>query len=123
MATSAVNIASNALVLIGDSPISALNESPVANALYDQSYKSLLSIHRWRFATKKAQLAQLATAPQNEFSYQYQLPADLIYLIKPLNRQDYEIYGDKFYTNSSSVDIDYIFHVDAITKIERQETQ
>ncbi len=114
MATSAVNLASNALVLIGDSPISALTESIPANALYEQSYLSLLSIHRWRFATKKAQLARLVAAPQNEYSYQYQLPADLVYLIRPVgnNSQDYEVYEDKLYSNDATMYVDYIFRVD-----------
>lgn len=114
MATSAVNIASNALVLIGDSPISALTDNRVANALYEQSYLSLLSIHRWRFATKKVQLARLAAAPENEFTYQFQLPADLVYLIRTSRDTDYdyEIYEDKLYSNSAIVSIDYIFRVD-----------
>jgi len=93
--TSAVQISSNALILIGHPPIASFEEpgaGPQSAAnLYQQSYENMLTTYRWRFATKKALLARLTESPMNDFTYQYQLPADLLYLIKKELDTDYEV--------------------------------
>lgn len=113
---SAIKINSNALILLGHTPISTFSDpgsgAQVAANLYETSYRAMLSDHRWRFATKKVQLARLSTAPDNEFSYQFQLPTDLITLIKLQETGNYEIYGDKVYTNRTTCNIDYVYRID-----------
>lgn len=113
--TSKINLASNALLLLGDKPISSFEDTTtgaeVASNLYDSSYYFLLTTHRWRFSTKKQQLARLATKPKDEFSYKFKLPGDLVYLIKA-NVSDYEIYGTELFTNSSEVLVDYVYKVE-----------
>jgi hypothetical protein len=113
---SAIKINSNALLLLGHSPISSFSDpgsgAQVASNLYESTLTAMLEDHRWRFATKKVQLAQLAQAPDNEFTYQYQLPTDLIKFIKIYEGGDYEIYGDKVYTNRNTCNIDYVFRID-----------
>ena len=113
--TSAIQLSSNALILLGHPPISSFDEpgagAQAASNLYEQSYLNLLTIHRWRFATKKAQLARLTAAPLNGFTYQFQLPSDLLYLIRKESGGDYEIYGDRLYSNSGTESIDYIYRV------------
>ena len=69
-------------------------------------------MNRWRFATKKVELSKLTASPENQYTYQYQLPDDLIYLIRTQQKQDYEVYEDKLYSNNSSVSIDYTYRVD-----------
>jgi len=66
--------------------------------------------HRWRFASKKAQLARLVDEPLNEYSYAFQLPSDCIYLIKTTSRQ-YQIYGSKIYSNDLNMEVDYTYRV------------
>lgn len=113
--TSAISISSNALILLGHPPISSFDEpgagAQAASNLYEQSYLNMLEIHRWRFATKKAQLARLTAAPLNGFTYQFQLPNDLLYLIRKDSGFNYEIYGDRLYSNNATEEIDYIFRV------------
>lgn len=113
--TSAIQMSSNALILLGHPPIASFDEPgagpQAAGNLYEQSYLNLLTIHRWRFATKKAQLARLSAAPLNGFTYQFQLPSDLLYLIKKDSGFDYEIYGDKLHSNNTSEEIDYLYRV------------
>lgn len=114
--TSKVQISSNALILIGHPPIASFEE-PGAGAvaaanLYEQSYLNMLTMYRWRFATKRGELNRLAQAPTNGFQYQYQLPHDLVYLIKKDLNTDYEIYEDKMYTNDAQVKVDYTYRVD-----------
>lgn len=113
--TSAIQISSNALILLGHPPISGFDEpgagAQAASNLYEQSYLNMLTIHRWRFATKKVQLARLTATPLNDFTYQFQLPSDLLYLIRKDVGFRYEIYEDKLYSNNLTEEIDYIYRV------------
>lgn len=115
MATSAVSICSNALILLGDNPISSFQDpgagAQTASNLYESSYINLLSMHRWRFATKKARLSRLTSSPLNEWQYQFQIPSDNVAIITVYPNTDYELYEDKLYANSSSIEIDYIYRV------------
>ena len=114
--TSAIQMAPNALILLGHPPISDFNEAgagaQAASNLYENSYLNLLTSHRWRFATKKARLARLQEKPLNQYDYQFQIPNDSIYIIKVENHYDYEVYEDKLYCNYKDVSIDYMYRVD-----------
>ena len=94
-----IALASNAMILLGGKTISSFTdgstESQIASNLFEHSYKYILSGHRWRFAVKQEKLARLVQAPEALFSYQFQLPTDILYLIRPIDNQRYEIYEDK----------------------------
>jgi len=113
--TSNISLASNALLLLGHEPIASFTEgtagATIAANLYDTAYLSVLTNHRWRFATKQARLARLAETPINDYTYAFQLPSDCIYLIK-VDAQNYEVFGDKLYCNSSELLADYTYKVD-----------
>ena len=114
MAFSKTQLISNALVLLGDEPISSITEPGAgakASVLYESAYFSMLSSHTWKFATKKKELSKLSEAPLNEFQFQYQLPTDFIVIITTYPASTYKILGDKLYTDSSSVEIDYIYKI------------
>lgn len=112
---SKIDLISAALVLIGDTPINSLTgndrRQQVANALYDSVAKNELSKHRWTFATKKAQLSLTTEVPvDNEFQSIYQLPSDIINLIKIYPNGRYRLLGDKLYTNfNQALYCDYIY--------------
>ena len=115
--TSSISLASNALLLLGGSTISSFTDgtsgSQIAANLYENSYLSQLTNHRWRFATKTAQLARLVETPINDYKYAFQLPSDLIYLQKTVDNIGlYQIYGSKLYTNAETVTVDYTYRVD-----------
>lgn len=114
--STAIEICSRALILLGHNPISSFDEAgagaTVANAMYESSLNSLLQSHRWNFTKKKASLNRLVAAPLNEYSYQYQLPTDYLNIIKVSDNSDYEIYQDKIYSDQTSLDIDYVFRPD-----------
>ena len=107
MATS-IEICSNALNLIGHGSIASFTDggagANIADALYETTYKDLLSQHRWRWASAKVGLSV------NTWSYAYQLPANYIIATSIYPSMDYEIYEDKLYTNSQTVDLDYVYH-------------
>jgi len=110
-----IEVISNAMILIGANPISDLSEGTeglVAASLYENSYRGLLASHSWRFATKKRQLSRLTETPLNEWDYMYQLPSDLITVVKVQDNTDYEIYGDKIYSDQPELYIDYRYRVD-----------
>ena len=113
MATS-IEICSNALNLIGHGSIASFTDggagANIADALYETTYKDLLSQHRWRWASAKVGLSQLVATPVNTWGYAYQLPANYIIATSIYPSMDYEIYEDKLYTNSQTVDLDYVYH-------------
>jgi len=110
-----IEIASNALILIGDNPISAFTEEGVgataAANLYDQTYQSVLSEHPWTFALKEQLLNLLSQTPDDLTNYDkaYQLPVDLIRLWAIFPYSDYTIVGDKLYSNQSELLARYTF--------------
>ncbi len=112
-----ISICSNALVLLGDRPISSFSEGgeagTAASNLYDSAYESELVKHRWRFATKKSvSLSRFTDTPQNEWAYQFQLPTDLLLVQRIYPNQAYEIYGDRLYSNMLEAEIDYTYKPD-----------
>jgi hypothetical protein len=115
--SSKIDLVSNALVLIGDTPINSLQGNSraqqVANALYDNIVQNELSKFRWGFARRKAQLSLTTETPvDDDFQSIYQLPTDMIALIKINPNVNYQIYGDKLYTNlSQALHCDYIASV------------
>ena len=114
-----IEMISNALILIGDKPLNDLDEpgykATVANNLYDNIVLKELGAHRWGFARRKAQVSEVVTTlPDDEWSHVYQLPSDLITLIKVRpNPFDYKVFGSQIYTRVSAdpVTVDYIANV------------
>lgn len=103
------NWISAALVLCGEKPLNSLTDprygAAVAAALFDMSYEDELQSNRWRFACKKAQLAQINATPPNEWQYCFQLPTDMLlpiglWGVSP--DRSYEIYSNVIYTNLTS---------------------
>lgn len=113
MATS-IDIASNALLLIGDDPINALSDSVAAANLYDQTYQYVLSEHPWSFALKEQFFSRLTQTPDRLTGYQfaYQRPTDLIRLWAVFPTTPYIMMGDFVYSNASSMLGRYVYKVD-----------
>lgn len=113
-----IDLISNALLLIGDLPLNSLTEdsyrAQVAVNLYDHIKLAELGKHRWGFARRKAVISQvLAALPDDEYRFVYQLPTDLVTLIKIYpNQYDYKVYGRQLYTNINNLEsVDYIANV------------
>lgn len=113
--STAIDIASNALQRIGESPISSFDEGgargQVAGNLYTSTLRAMLTMHRWRFAVTQRSLARLVDEPLDDrYSNVFQLPSDYLMAIKVDPWSDYEIYGDgKVFSNQSTLIMDYIF--------------
>lgn len=114
---SKIQLISNALILIGDLPITSLSGNSrahiAANNLYDNIVQNELSKFRWGFARQQAQLSLTTDTPiGSEWSSIYQLPSDMLTLIKLSPSVPYQILGDKVYCNySGALYCDYIANV------------
>lgn len=112
--SSEVDIISRALVLLGERPVSDITDDArdsiaKAVAMIDALYQEELSAHRWRFAAAKAQLSQVNAQPLNEWRYVHQLPSDAVHVWRVYPATDYEIYGDRIYSNKQDIEVDYTF--------------
>lgn len=119
VANSDIDIASRGLILIGAEPITSFTatstEATVANAIYEDILRTTMCSSRWRFSTNQSELNLLTNAPTGRYDVAHQLPADLL-MLHAVTVSDkiieYNIYGDKVFSNSASSDAliaDYTF--------------
>lgn len=110
---SKISLISKALILCGEEPLNALSDdrygATVGSNLFELLYENELQSNRWRFAMKKGTCSRLNVTPLNEYQYAYQLPSDLLLLVGVYPRTNYEMYGDRIYSNNSSCEIEYMF--------------
>ncbi len=117
-----LSICSDALIMLGASPLSSFSdgtdEAQVADRLYDDVRDTLLMQYPYSWSVKKVKLAQLADTPINEWKYKYALPGDILGNPKAVFNvsavggrplRDFEIYSGGLYTNYEEVWIDYQF--------------
>lgn len=122
---SAVSICSDALILLGAKPISSFNdgtdEANTADRLYPNVRDMTLSMYPWSFAYKKLKLSRLLGTPINEWRYMFQMPGDRLAVPRAVFRsesvgarpfKDWEILGDKIYTNEEVIVIDYPYQTE-----------
>ena len=118
-----IDICSNALVRLGDTPISSFTGSDAGRscaAVYPFVKLDILTSYPWRINSRKSDLlSRDLVGPTTEYKYSYQLPTDMIGTIrKAFNSkktpagpqhhfQGYEIYGRKAYTNAEQLLVDY----------------
>lgn len=113
-----IDIASNALLLIGDEPISAFTDpgagATVAANLYPTTYERVLSEHPWSFALKEQQLSRLSQQPDSitGFTYAFQIPTDLIRMWAMFPYSNYTIVGDLIYSNETELLARYVYKPD-----------
>lgn len=120
-----VGICADALRLLGANTITSFTDGSEASGLCEAIYPDVrdtaLTMYSWSWATKKVQLAQSTTAPLNEWTYSYPLPADAVSgnPVAVFNTSDkganpiqgFEIYESNLYTEESTIYIDYVYKV------------
>lgn len=115
----AVQICSEASIMIGGQPITsfadATTEAATADALYEASVQDLLTRHPWRFATKQAALARNGTAPEARWDAAYDLPEEMLLILtvtvggSPI---EFDRYGSQILCNAGAADevvLDYLY--------------
>ena len=118
-----LSICSDALILLGASPLSSFSEgtdsAQICDRLYDDLKDSLIAAYPWSWSFKKVQLARLTSTPVNEWKYQYGLPGDRIAGVRAVYRSTqtgvmpiqygWEIQGDALDTSEEAIVVDYQF--------------
>lgn len=122
MAITEFDICSRALLLLGKGTISSFGSEEgdvgtICGNIYPEFSKYLIAIYPWRFSIKKVQLAELTTAPLNEWRNAHQLPPDALN-IRAMRTSDntgqvlskqYEIFEDQVHSNEIEMWADYQF--------------
>lgn len=123
-----VDIANNSLVRLGSKPVNSMSvttgtDKEIAVAvIYQQQKEALLAMHSWRFSMNKVQLARVVGTPVNEWLYAYQLPTAMLSGPRAVFNSgqrgaapitEFEIFGDKLFTDQEEIYVDYQIDVDA----------
>lgn len=116
MATSSVQICSNALLLLGDSPISSFDDDAeralLASNLWDNARQAVLRSHPWNCAKAMVALAPEASAPAFDWTYQFALPGDclrVLFVGQMAEPDDYSINGRRILADGNPLYLTYIY--------------
>lgn len=137
MAASDVEVCSNALVLIGDDPISSFDpnqgkRASVASNLYANTRDATLRMHPWSRARKRVSLAPTVTAPPYGWSAQFVVPPDCLRIIlvgeDPEQNIPYELEVDDdgapvILMDDTECKLKYIFQNTTVTSWDSLMTQ
>lgn len=111
-----ISLISKALILLGEKPLESLTDdrygATVGANLFELIYENELQSNPWRFSVKKAALSRLVATPLNQYAYAYQIPSDCLLVRHVYPRSHYEIFGDRIYSDATSVELDYQFKPD-----------
>ena len=116
-----LSICSDALIMLGASPLSSFSEgtdaAQITDRLYDDIRDSTIGMHPWTFSFKKTQLSRTINTPVNEFQYEYQLPGDRLNNVRAVFNDGttaarpiqygWEVLGDKIITSEENIYVDY----------------
>lgn len=104
-----IDICSQALLKIGEQPITSFSDdnpaSKISSTLYDVTLDSLLARHTWNFATNTIVL-------KRESDGKFTIPADVLRIID-CDCKDYEIDGGKILCDYPEIEITSIVRVAA----------
>lgn len=104
-----IGMSSNALILIGDNPISSFTEpgfgATAAANLYQNTYESVIAEHPWTFALKEQKLSKLSQIPDPETNYSkaFQIPVDVVRIWAVFPHSNYTIVGSILYSNQNEL--------------------
>lgn len=123
-----VSICNSALIKIGVEPITALSDNTrqakLCNEQYDKLRKSLLRMHPWNFAVKRATLTASMTTPAWGFSHQFSLPNDYLrFLDSEYTEDKLQIENSLILANRDTLNIRYIYDVTDTTKFTTDFTE
>ena len=117
---SIVDIANNALNILGASTISSLTEDTknarICNQRFENVRNRVFRSHPWNCLIKRVQLAQNSTAPVIEYTYAYALPSDFLRVLKIHNGttdsvasdMPYKVEGKNIITDEATVYLVYV---------------
>lgn len=115
MATSEVQICSNALLLLGADTINSFDDETdralLVSNLWPNALEAILRSHPWNCAIKRLALAPDADAPDFDYAAQFTLPGDCLRVLScglKGEQQAYELEGRKVLCDDSVLYLRYI---------------
>lgn len=110
---SKTEIANRALQLLGDQPVLDITDNnkraKACDRAYDPVRRAELRKNAWNFAKRRVVLAPDTAAPAFGATYQYTAPADLLRILRDIDRRDWEPEGGKILTDDGpSINLRYI---------------
>ena len=116
MATSEVQICSNALLMLGAQTINSFDDESdralLVSNLWPNARDAVLRSHPWNCAVKRVALAPDSTTPAFDFGYQFTLPGDLLRVLSVGEKgdpQEYELEGRKVLSDESALYLRYVY--------------
>jgi hypothetical protein len=115
--TSAVEICSNALLLLGDKPISDFSENNdrtrIVSNIYNMKRDKVLRLNDWKCAIKRVILSPETEAPEFEWAFSFLLPEDCMRILSVGETRDdqdsYEIEGRTILMNRNACFLRYVY--------------
>jgi hypothetical protein len=103
-----------ALIKLGADPITSLAQDTknarLCNAVFESLRNEVLEGHEWSFATKTVELASIVGTPIMNWTYQFQLPADFLKMIRAEDwKQEFETLDGYLHSNDDPMKIKYIW--------------
>jgi hypothetical protein len=125
MATSAVQICSNALLMLGAQTINSFGESTdraiLCSNIWENARDAVLRAHPWNCAIERVALAPLSAAPAFEWTYQFQLPGDCLRLLSIGEEGDtfpYRLEQRKILCDENPLYVTYLKRVTDVTQYD-----
>lgn len=117
--STAINICSNALLLLAHPAINSFDEigagPALAKGLYPNTFLTFLSMSNWNFCTKTEDLSRDAFPPKrDDFKYQFHLPTDLLRINSTYPVSDYIIEGSMLLANQLDLKLEYQGIIDEV---------
>lgn len=114
--TTPVSICSNALLMLGDHPISSFEDGTdrarLAANLWEPVRDFVLRAHPWNCAIKRVALSPDVTAPAFDWAYAYTLPEDYLKALsigEQMREGEYRIEGRKLLCDDNPLLLRYVF--------------
>lgn len=127
MATSKIQVCSNALILLGQSTIASFSESndraTACSNLWDNSRQAVLRSHPWNCSIKRVALAPDVTAPDFDWTYQFTLPGDCLRVLsvgQDGDSPEYRLEGRKILIDDNPAYLKYIFDNEDVASWDSQ---
>lgn len=125
MATSEVQICSNALLMLGAQPINSFDDDSdralLVSNLWANARDAVLRSHPWNCAIAREQLAPMAAAPAFDFAYQFLLPGDCLRALsvgKEGETPTFRIERRRILFDESLLNLRYIFQNTDVTSYD-----
>lgn len=125
MATSEVQICSNALLLLGAQTINSFDDdndrATLAGNLWDNCRDAVLRSHPWNCAIKRVALAPEATAPPYDYTYQFTLPGDWLRTLSVGQEgdvPDYRMESSKILCDDNPLYLRYVYRNEDVSKYD-----